>query len=208
MDDGLQNPALAKDLRIAVVDGRRGIGNGEVIPAGPLRARLALQLSFTDAVVVNAPPGDDVEGEAVGPTAWLRDQFHGPVLSARPVPSGDVDWLREGPLVAYAGIANPQRFYDLLTQVGAHVVAKVSFADHHAFDEADARDLLAQVARHKARLVTTEKDWVRLLGATGALAELRDNSRPLPIRLSLDPRDDVRLEGLLDGLLKRTEAAS
>ena len=55
MDDGLQNPSLAKDLAIAVVDGRRGLGNGLVIPAGPLRAPLEFQLGLADAIVVNGP---------------------------------------------------------------------------------------------------------------------------------------------------------
>ena len=79
MDDGLQNPGLAKDLRLAVVDGQRGFGNGLVIPAGPLRARLQVQYEGVDAVVVNhgsAAP----EGSAVA--AHLRTDFTGPVLDA------------------------------------------------------------------------------------------------------------------------------
>ena len=53
MDDGLQNPSLAKALSIAVVDAVRGLGNGEVIPAGPLRAPIDFQFGLVDAVVVN-----------------------------------------------------------------------------------------------------------------------------------------------------------
>ena len=70
MDDGLQNPTLAKDLTLAVVDGRRGLGNGRVMPAGPLRASLDMQLELTDGVVVSEPalaPGEVAD--------WLRQRF-------------------------------------------------------------------------------------------------------------------------------------
>lgn len=207
MDDGLQNPALAKDLRFAVVDGRRGLGNGEVIPAGPLRARLDVQLGYADAIVVNTPPagtGEQTEGSIA---TWLRERFHGPVLSACPAPRGDVSWLRERPLLAFAGIANPQRFYDLLRQLGATVAATHSFADHYAFSDPDADDLLARARSQQLLPVTTEKDWVRLIGADGRLAELREASRPLPIRLELEARDDSRLQALLDGVIAGASSA-
>ena len=75
MDDGLQNPQLAKDLTIAVVDGSRGLGNGLVMPAGPLRAPLDFQLELTDAIVVNGRAAP-----AISVAEWLRHRFDGPVL--------------------------------------------------------------------------------------------------------------------------------
>ncbi len=99
MDDGLQNPGVAKDLTIAVVDGARGIGNGRVIPAGPLRAPLDFQLTLVDAVVVNRGLADNVNGGAGGGTLAsnfadrLRHDFEGPVLDACIAPSGATDWL-------------------------------------------------------------------------------------------------------------------
>lgn len=116
--------------------------------------------------------------------------------------------MQDGPVLAFAGIANPRRFYDLLAGLGSTVVETKSFADHHAFGEADALDLLARARSQGARLVTTEKDWVRLLGRTGAIAELAENTRPLPIRLRFEERDEVRLVGLLDGLRGRRSNAS
>ena len=115
MDDGLQNAAVAKDLSIALVDGKRGIGNGEVIPAGPLRAPLEFQIGLVDAIVVRDPP--NVADER-GVHAVLRQGFPGPVLAAHITPSGDTSWMRERPLVAFAGIANPQRFYGLIEKLG------------------------------------------------------------------------------------------
>src|SRR5262249_59359907 len=79
MDDGLQNPSLAKDFSLAVVDGARGLGNGLVIPAGPPRAPLEFQLELTDAIIVNEPAG-----HSSGGTDWLRHRFSRPGLRPRP----------------------------------------------------------------------------------------------------------------------------
>jgi tetraacyldisaccharide 4'-kinase len=199
MDDGLQNPALAKDLTIAVVDGRRGVGNGHVLPAGPLRAPLNKQMARTDAIIVNTPKAATSHD---APAAdWLRQQFTGPVLDAHPEVSGDTAWLAGQRWVAFAGIGNPARFYDLLRHHGADLADTISFADHHAFTDADAARLLAVAKQLGAGLVTTEKDWVRLSGG-GVLEELRTASRALPIRLHLEPRDSLRLTSLIDTTLK------
>ena len=204
MDDGLQNPALAKDLRIALVDGHRGFGNGCVMPAGPLRASLELQLSLADVIVINEPSeGDDAASNMpAGPASWLGERFPGPVLSARVAPSGDVAWLLGKPLIAFAGIANPQRFYALLATLGAEVMETRSFGDHHPFREAEARALLARAEALGAELVTTEKDQVRL-GGGGALGELAARSRVLPIRLTFDGSDDTRLDALLAPIIAK-----
>lgn len=199
MDDGLQNPGLKKDLSIAVVDGRRGVGNGEVLPAGPLRAPLEFQFRLVDAIVVNRSSGEGASSPAV---AALRQKFPGPVLEAWPEPSGDVGWLAGARVVAYAGIANPERFFSLLETLGATVVERVAFADHHAFTPAEARRLLARARALNAQLVTTEKDWVRLT-AQGPLGELAAATRTLPIQLTLSVQDQDRLLSLLHGVFMR-----
>jgi tetraacyldisaccharide 4'-kinase len=202
MDDGLQNPSLAKDLRIAVVDGARGFGNGLVIPAGPMRAPLNVQLAHTDIVVVNGRREDrDPIARAIA------HQFSGPVLSAHQAPAGDFSWLTGTPVVAFAGIGNPQRFFKLLQQLGAHLVEERSFADHHAFTDGEAANLLAAAQRHGATLVTTEKDFVRLARASGARGELARSARPLAISTTFDDDGEDRLLALvLDALTRRQSA--
>lgn len=204
MDDGLQNPALAKDLSIAVVDGTRGLGNGEVIPAGPLRAPIDFQIGLVDAIVVREPrQSPDVEQSI---HALLRRAFTGPVLAAQVIPRGDTAWLSETPLVAFAGIANPERFYGLVERLGGNIAARVSFPDHHAFTRADAERLLALAREKGALLVTTEKDLVRLdRGAPGA-GELLAQTRALGIDLALEARDLARLNSLLQAALASTQA--
>ncbi len=205
MDDGLQNPGLAKTLTIAVVDARRGLGNARVIPAGPMRAPLDMQLELTDAIVVNTPPGartgDGPQGDIA---AELRHGFHGPVLEASTIADAGDLRLQGARVLALAGIANPARFYALLEALGADVVARAEFADHHAFTARDAAHVLAQARALDARIVTTEKDWVRLHGSAGELAQLRERAEPLPIRMEFSPRDAERLSSLLEAALIRS----
>ncbi len=206
MDDGLQNPGLAKDLTIAVVDGRRGFGNGRVIPAGPLRAPLDAQLALADAIVVNNPPSSEGKpGENVA--AQLRGRFTGPVLDAGIVPDAEALQLEGARVLALAGIANPGRFYALLEQLGARIIVRAEFDDHHAFSEREAAEVLADARRAGVRIVTTEKDWVRLIGRSGALERLREEAAVLPIRQQLEPRDATRLASLIEAALMRRRKA-
>jgi tetraacyldisaccharide 4'-kinase len=201
MDDGLQNPQLAKDLTLAVVDGARGLGNGRVMPAGPLRAPLGFQLALVDAIVVNEPtPG---AGDAVAER--LQGLFNGPVLRCATVVAGDPAWLEGRRVIAWAGIGAPHRFFALLQRLGAELVETVAFADHHPLNEADARRLLGLAAQHGAALVSTEKDMARLEGAAGgALADLGAAAQALPIRPAFAEPDAERLAGLLRGTIART----
>jgi tetraacyldisaccharide 4'-kinase len=201
MDDGLQNPALAKDLVIAVVDGRRGMGNNRVIPAGPLRAPLALQLALSDAIVVNAPRAVAASGRACDVAEALRGRFEGPVIETSVEVAGDTSAFSGQPVLALAGIANPARFYDLLEVAGARIVARAEFADHHMPSAAEAREVLARAEAAGARIVTTEKDMARMAGAAGALGELAARAVAVPIQLSFPPREAGRLEALLDAAL-------
>ena len=200
MDDGLQNPSLAKDLTIAVVDGGRGVGNGRVMPAGPLRAALEFQLELTDAIVVNENAA--VAGAAGDVTDWLRRRFAGPVLRASVAPAEATDWLTGARVVAWAGIGAPRRFFATLRALGADVVEAVAFRDHQQLSEDDARRLLDLARRHSAALVTTQKDMARLAGAPGTCGDLRGATRELPVRLALAETDAERLMSLVASALQ------
>jgi tetraacyldisaccharide 4'-kinase len=202
MDDGLQNPQLAKDLTLAVVDGRRGLGNGRVLPAGPLRAPLAFQLGLVDALIVNAPAAaaDGATGAAVA--EGLRRHFAGPILRCATVVDGDAAWLQDRRVVAWAGIGAPQRFFEMLRALGAECVETVAFGDHERLGQADAQRLLALAARQGATLLTTAKDMARLTGATADLAALAAATRVLPIALRFAEPDAAQLAGLIDRALR------
>ncbi|MFN0218858.1 MAG: tetraacyldisaccharide 4'-kinase [Hyphomicrobium sp.] len=189
MDDGLQNSSLAKDLTLAIVDGARGIGNGWVMPSGPLRAPLYLQTPLASALIVNS-------AREVAPLETLdriSDAIDGPTLRVWPEAAADVERWRGAAVVAYAGIANPDRFFTLLESLGARIKERRAFADHHPFTDEDAAQLLDEARRHDATLVTTEKDAARLAGATQRCAELFAASQTLTIRLAFADGDHARL---------------
>lgn len=196
MDDGMQNPSLVKDLTIAVADGRRGIGNGRVIPAGPLRAPLKFQLALANAIVINSAAGTNRHG-APAPRVeeMVQRIFPGPVLHAQTGPAGDTCWLKGARLVAYAGIGNPDRFFDLLSD--AETLITMPFRDHQPLTPDDARGLLAKAEAAGATLITTEKDWVRLPDSEGPRAELKQKSRVLVVRTVFDGESEALLDKLI-----------
>jgi tetraacyldisaccharide 4'-kinase len=198
MDDGLQNPQLAKNLTLAVVDGTRGLGNGRVIPAGPLRAPLEFQLSLVNAIVVNTPPS----GADGAVAEWLGRRFDGPVLRCATVAAEDTTWLKGRRVAAWAGIGSPQRFFGMLQALGAELVEVVAFGDHQRLGADDARRLLNLAERSTATLVSTEKDMARLKGATGALAELAAATQVVPIELRFSEADAERLAALIRNSLR------
>lgn len=195
MDDGLQNPWLAKSLVIAVVDGARGLGNGRCIPAGPMRAPLEAQLPCVQAIIFNMGSGHATAASA----ETLRKDFHGSLFTGRLVPKGDISWLKDRPVVAFAGIGVPERFFETLRTLGADVRETIAFPDHRTFVGADAARLIAAAAAHGAMLVTTDKDSARFNGINqaGPLADLQKRARALSVVLSFDARDEAQLSALL-----------
>ncbi len=200
MDDGLQNPALAKDLTIAVVDGSRGFGNGFVIPAGPLRAPLAFQLGLADVIVINGAIG----ARAREQLAEITHSKSIAQLCVQSVPQGDTSWLKGVKAIAYAGIANPERFFGLLERLGAIVVERVAFGDHQSLSNDDAEALIALSQKQDAQLITTEKDFVRLTGLDRARVELRTKSKTLPVVLEMPDQDRAMLTAKIAALKIRT----
>ncbi len=159
MDDGFQNPRIRKDASVIVIDSERGLGNGKVFPAGPLRAPLKVQLSRTDALVVigDGHAADGVAAEIAG-----RER---PVFRARLKPNADsVARLAGKPVLAFAGIGDPERFFRTLRASGIEVARTRAFADHYMFSHAEITELVAEARREHLTLVMTEKDRARMRG--------------------------------------------
>jgi tetraacyldisaccharide 4'-kinase len=190
MDDGMQNPSLAKDLTLAVVDGGAGIGNCFVMPAGPLRASLSAQAPLVDVLLI-------VGAARHGSLRSLRDALAGrPVMTGALTPDADIARsLRGSAVVAFAGIGRPEKFFETLEQVGARMVARHAFPDHYPFSEAELVRLAEEAKGRGARLVTTQKDSMRLD------AVWRERVTALPVRLAFD--DDGALDALLARALGR-----
>ena len=171
MDDGLQNPALAKDFRIAVVDGAVGVGNGKCLPAGPLRAPLGAQLKLVDCVVVigASATGASAAGASVEAAAKASGVT---VCRASLTPDADTAARLRGKRVfAFAGIGRPEKFFDTLSSLGADVAGVRAFPDHYTYSPAQLAELHAKAEEAGAMLITTEKDRARI-GAACAIAVL------------------------------------
>jgi tetraacyldisaccharide 4'-kinase len=186
MDDGYQNPSLAKDLSVLAVDGGYGFGNRRVMPAGPLRESLVGGLRRADAAVVI---GTDATGALNGIINYSR------VFKAalQPYPENDV----AGETVfAFAGIGRPDKFYATLRLMGCKVSGTRDFSDHHNYNSAEIMRLCEDAAAAGALLVTTEKDFVRLP------LEAHHRVKVVPVTLEWDDPSapDQILEVILDNV--------
>ncbi|MFN0025109.1 MAG: tetraacyldisaccharide 4'-kinase [Parvularculaceae bacterium] len=183
MDDGLQNPALTKDFSIAIVDGKRGFGNGRCIPAGPLRAPLGFQAGLVQAIAINGAAGGRDARSILAP---ISDHFSGLVIQTHVAPDANISWLKNQKLVAFAGIANPERFFATVEKHGGMIAKRYAFADHHTFTDEDAARLIEAADKQGATLVTTEKDFVRLSGGGEVMRSLAERTRTMPVRLNFE----------------------
>lgn len=190
MDDGMQNPALKKDFSISVVDGRRGFGNGRVIPAGPMRAELGFQRQLADAVLIMEPASSAT-------THKLESLDLQPAYRAAIKPALETPTLAGRTFIAYAGIANPARFFDMIEALGGTVVERATFRDHEMMTQENARQLLSLAKAKNAALITTAKDLVRLTGRSGACAELAQASEELQIKAVFDAGTEAALKAKL-----------
>lgn len=151
MDDGFQNPSLRKNLSFLVIDGPGGLGNGKLLPAGPLREPLNEALERTDAIILI---GEDQR------SITNKIPAHIPVFGAsikpRLIPDSQKNYI------AFAGLGRPEKFKKTLEDCGLKLAAFHAFADHHPYTEGEMQKLLQEANLKKAVLITTEKDWVRI----------------------------------------------
>ena len=194
MDDGFQNPAVIKEIAILAVDAEDGFGNRRVIPAGPLREALTPGLARADLAVLIGTPEMRARAMATWPgPAGL------PVIGAEISPAETGLDLQGQPVVAFAGIGRPEKFFDTLRGMGAQLVEAIAFDDHYLFPDAVLNRLISQARRAGAALITTEKDAVRLP------ARFRREVMVLPVRLRFaDDAGGAAVRGLLHRLPARS----
>ncbi len=184
MDDGHQNPHLAPRVSLLVVDGVYGFGNGRVMPAGPLRESMARGLARAHAAVILGADTWGVEEALKGRLKILRAEL---------VPDSNAPGLKGRRVAAFAGIGNPDKFFATLEAMGAVLIARRAFADHHRYRPGELTGLIDSAAAADAMAVTTEKDAVRLP------AELRAKVVTVPVAVAW--RNQPDLEALLAPVL-------
>lgn len=189
LDDGHQNPAVAKTLSLIVIDGGYGFGNGRVIPSGPLREPVGRGLARADAAVI-------VGTDSAGATHRCRREAAAlPLLEARFVPDERAMALRGRRVVAFAGIGRPDKFFDTVKEIGAELSEAMAYPDHHPFPETEIMFICELAQERGAIPVCTEKDYMRLP------PDARLMVTPVPV--TLEWRDPDALDRLLEGVLDR-----
>lgn len=149
MDDGFQNPSLHKDLSFLVFDGSYGIGNGKIIPAGPLRETFENGIKRADALIILG-----------------KDKHNLAERCKLPVFFGHTEALQttvnSGKVLAFAGIGHPQKFYHTLGQLGFDVAETIDFPDHHFYRKEELENILQKAKELNAEVYTTGKDFVKI----------------------------------------------
>ncbi len=178
LDDGYQHLRLERDLNLLLLDHQWPVGNGHVLPRGPLRESLGA-LNRADAVVwtrADAGNGTSLDGVArqLRDTPQFRACHHSVLLktitgrcsfksSENGCAAGDTVDLHGVNIFAFAGLAANDRFFHALTAKGARIVGHEAFADHHVYSQADLTRLVHRIRQCRADVcVTTDKDFVRL----------------------------------------------
>jgi tetraacyldisaccharide 4'-kinase len=184
MDDGFQSRRLHMDYALMVVDAYRGIGNGQVIPAGPLRARLVDQLRRTDALLTVGT------GSAADKVVRMAARAAKPIFQATLAPL-NAEVISGKPCLAFAGIGNPEKFFDTVTESGGWLSLTRSFGDHHFYSDEEIGELTGAAAAMDLQLVTTAKDAARLSHGSAAAREMLDKAAVLEVGLEFDPPSSV-----------------
>ncbi len=174
LDDGLQNPTVYKDVVVVVIDGYRGFGNGRILPSGPLRQYAAKPLQNAHMILVT--------GCKSGVYTDIKNIYGDKVLYADYVPIA-LPFQERQSVVPFAGVGNPDKFFETVRQCGYPIRAKLSYPDHHLYSEGDLQDLHSVAATALAKLITTEKDYMRLS------ADQRQDITPLYVTLKMDRKN-------------------
>ena len=196
MDDGFQNPTVQKNLSFIAIDSSTALGNERIFPAGPLRAPLEFQLPKATAIILTG--SNKAEKENIKELLQTKFNFKKPILSGELTALEDTEWLKEKPILAYAGIGRPEKLFQSLENAGGKVIRRNPFPDHHNFTSKDAEQLTKLALADDLQLVTTEKDHVRIdENNHHQLRALKRMSRPFPVKFKFEKGDEEKLITLI-----------
>jgi len=178
MDDGLQNYQLKQDVKFLLIDKNLKLGNGYCLPAGPLRQSLELGLTNIDKIILT---GENDKNEKD-----LFKSFNIPVIKSN-IRTASILKIKKEKLLAFCGLANPNKFFDTLKKNGYKISSTRKFPDHYAYKKDDVNNLILDANNRNLKLITTEKDYVKI-------SENKNHIHFLPIELELAVKDKLNIE--------------
>ncbi len=155
LDDGMHDTRIKKHVAFLVIDGAYGFGNGLLMPAGPLRDRIDIAAADATHILLI---GEDKRKVVPRVNDFLKKKL--PLVKAYITPLNEPK--KDTPYVAFAGLARPEKFFDMLKGMDVNVAERVALPDHYDYGSEDVETLRNMAKQHKARLITTAKDMVKL----------------------------------------------
>ena len=154
LDDGFQDFSINKNLSIVCFNEKQWIGNGLVIPSGPLREELSA-LKRGDLVIINGEKNVEIESKILSENKKIK------IFYTKYKPQ-NIDEFKNKKVTAFAGIANPKKFFNLLKYNNIDVVKEIKFPDHYNYSEKELENLMNNAKANNTILLTTEKDYFRI----------------------------------------------
>jgi len=154
LDDGFQDFSIKKNLSIVCFNEKQWVGNGLTIPSGPLRENFSA-LKRANCIVINGQKNLDIEKKIFSKNKEIKIFYSKYVAQ-------NINEFQNKKVIAFAGIGNPENFFDLLKENKMNIVEKISFSDHHKYFEKELENLFNKAKKNNAILLTTEKDYFRI----------------------------------------------
>jgi len=177
LDDGFQDFSIKKNLSIICFNEKQWIGNGLTIPSGPLRSSLSA-LKKAECVIINGKKNNDIESKIFSKNEKIK------IFYSRYKPQ-NISEFQNKKIVAFAGIGNPENFFELLTDNNLNVIEKVKFPDHHNYSENELENLSNKIKDNNSILLTTEKDYFRIS------ENLKNNIKYLKIKIEIENKNKL-----------------
>ena len=175
LDDGFQDFSIKKNLSIICFNEKQWIGNGFTIPSGPLRSSLSA-LKKAECVIINGKKNKNIENKILNENGKIK------IFYSNYKPK-NIDEFKNKKVIAFAGIGNPENFFDLLIENKLNIIETVKFPDHHDYSEKELENLLNKIKDNNSILLTTEKDYFRIS------ENLKNNIKYLKIKIEIESKN-------------------
>jgi tetraacyldisaccharide 4'-kinase len=154
LDDGFQDFSINKDLSIVCFNAKQWLGNGLTIPSGPLRENLS-SLKRANCVIINGNKNKNIENKI------LKNNKNIKIFYSKYIPT-NLNLIQNQEVIAFAGIGNPENFFELLKDYNIRVIERISFPDHYNYKDEELEKLINKAQEQNNILLTTEKDYLRI----------------------------------------------